>query len=86
MTFEKFVATRTHVTDIGAAIGIPDMFDAPQAGLVYAESFFIHDPSETSNNQHWVELENGIYTGELSDLEKRLYDFAAEQNPGWQTA
>lgn len=84
MTFEKFVESRTHVADIGAAIGIE--LDEQRSGLLYADFFFIYDPSEDSNGKYSVELENGTYSGELSDLEKLLYDFAVEQNPGWQTA
>lgn len=85
MTFAEFAATRKHVDDVGAAIGIPEMYDKPQPGFVYDDNrFFICDPCEATADQYWATIGNEHHEGTLDDVEKALYAFAAKASQ-WPT-
>lgn len=83
MTFKEFVESRRHVDDIGAAIDMPEIFDSPAAGFVYADNFYIHDPCEATGGEYFTEIENDSPVGPLHKIERLLYKFAAEQSPDW---
>ena len=74
MTFEQFQASRTEVADLNAAIGA-EYFDNSTPGFIYAGQE-LHIEKEaasafilTIGNCQWK-------TGDLEDLERKLYAFA----------
>lgn len=84
MTFAEFTATRKHVDDVGTAVGLPDMFDKPQPGFVYDNTFFICDPCEATGDQYWSTIGAEHHEGALDVVERALYAFAAKAS-AWPT-
>jgi hypothetical protein len=83
-TLEEFRATGRDCADLGEAVGQPELWEGYKArGRLYDAGFWIeHLPDEWPlkpevAGQWWVALDNGDYLGELSELEVKLYEWAA---------